>query len=127
MDFTMELRDVWKKEREYLKEMTVDSKGYKEQLERVTELEKRLTDLEKADMENSVKVASNEITEQFKREEIEAELKDRKNRNRIEVAKIIVPVAAAFTMGLISMRFEKTDIVTSTAGKSSLRDILKFR
>ena len=127
MDFTMELRDVWKKEREYLKEMTVDSKGYKEQLERVTELEKRLTDLEKADMENSVKVASNEITEQFKREEMEAELKDRKNRNRIEVAKIIVPVAAAFTMGLISMRFEKTDIVTSTAGKSSLRDILKFR
>lgn len=127
MDFTMELRDVWKKEREYLKEMTVDSKGYKEQLERVTELEKRLTDLEKADMENSVKVASNEITEQFKREEIEVELKDRKNRNRIEVAKIIVPVAAAFTMGLISMRFEKTDIVTSTAGKSSLRDILKFR
>ena len=67
------------------------------------------------------------MDEQFKHMEIDAEKRDRKTRNLIEVTKIVVPVTAAFAMGLISMKWEKIDTLTTTAGKSALRDILKFK
>lgn len=62
-----------------------------------------------------------------KSRELEELKKDRKIRNVVEVIKVVVPVASAFTMGMISMRWEKLDSLTSTAGKSSLRDVLKFK
>lgn len=129
MNFKTELKDVWRKEIETLNEIDVDSQEglYKAQLERVTSIEKMLTDLEKAEMDSDEKRYCRDIDEQFKHIEIDAEKRDRKTRNLIEVTKIVVPVTAAFAMGLISMKWEKIDTLTTTAGKSALRDILKFK
>ena len=46
---------------------------------------------------------------------------------QIDTARIIVPVASAFAMGLIAMKWEKTDTLPSSAGRSSLRDLLRFK
>ena len=129
MNFKTELKDVWRKEIETLNEIDVDSQEslYKAQLERVTSIEKMLTDLEKAEMDNDEKRYCRNTDEQFKHIEIDAEKRDRKTRNLIEVTKIVVPVTAAFAMVLISMKWEKIDTLTTTAGKSALRDILKFK
>ena len=129
MNFKTELKDVWRKEIETLNEIDVDSQEslYKAQLERVTSIEKMLTDLEKAEMDSDEKRYCRDMDEQFKRIEIDAEKRDHKTRNLIEVTKIVVPVTAAFAMGLISMKWEKIDTLTTTAGKSALRDILKFK
>ena len=129
MNFKTELKDVWRKEIETLNEIDVDSQEslYKAQLERVTSIEKMLTDLEKAEMDSDEKRYCRNTDEQFKYVEIDAEKRDRKTRNLIEVTKIVVPVTAAFAMGLISMKWEKIDTLTTTAGKSALRDILKFK
>ena len=129
MNFKTDLQDVWRKEIETLNEIDVDSQEslYKAQLERVTSIEKMLTDLEKAEMDSDEKRYCRDMDEQFKHIEIYAEKRDRKTRNLIEVTKIVVPVTAAFAMGLISMKWEKIDTLTTTAGKSALRDILKFK
>lgn len=119
------LEDEWVKEKEKLSRMDIgDENGaYKTQVTRVSELEKLLVDLEKADLELD-KVASEQ---DVKYRQMEEEKKNQRNKNIIEVAKIGVPVVAAFAMGLISMKWEKVDTLTSSAGKSALRDILKFR
>ena len=129
MNFKTDLQDVWRKEIETLNEIDVDSQEslYKAQLERVTSIEKMLTDLEKAEMDSDEKRYCRDMDEQFKHIKIDAEKRDRKPRNLIEVTNIVVPVTAAFAMGLISMKWEKIDTLTTTAGKSALRDILKFK
>ena len=103
------LKDEWMIEKEKLSTMDYETHGemYKIQTDRVMNLEKLMTDIDKV--------------------EIETNAKDHKRRNWIDTAKVVVPVAGAFIMGLISMKWEKTDTLTSSAGRSSLRDILKFK
>lgn len=129
MSFTEELKDVWKKELEYLSEIDPNNQKeqYKAQAERVSHLEKQLTDLEKTNMEIEEKAVGKDIDERLESDRIAFEKESQKTKNIIEVAKFTVPVLGAFVMGLISMKWEKTDTLTSTAGRSSLRDLLKFK
>lgn len=118
----------WEEEKLKLAETNPEKKEeYRLQVERVNQLERQLTDLEKTEIEVEEKAASRYIEEQLERDKIDVEIKTNKSRNRIEVAKIAVPVAGAFAMGIISMVFEKTDVLTSTAGKNSWRDLIKFK
>lgn len=126
-----QLEDQWKEEKEKLNNMTIDDKSmiefYKIQVERVKHLEKELADLEKSENETAEKVASRCTDEVLRKQQLEDESKDRKRRDIVEVIKVGVPFVGAFVMGLISMKWEKTDTLTSSAGKSSLREILRFK
>ena len=118
----------WEEEKLKLAETNPEKKEeYRLQVERVNQLERQLTDLEKTEIEVEEKAASRCIEEQLERDKSDVEIKTHKSRTRIEVAKIVVPVAGAFAMGIISMVFEKTDVLTSTAGKNSWRDLIKFK
>lgn len=123
------LTDEWMEAKEKLSTMNYETDGqmYKIQADRVMNLEKLITDIDKVEIETEEKAVSKDIDERLKLQEIETNAKDQKRRNWIDVAKVVVPVVGAFTMGLISMKWEKTDTVTSSAGRSSLRDILKFK
>lgn len=123
------LTDEWMEAKEKLSTMNyeIDGQMYKIQADRVMNLEKLITDIDKVEIETEEKAVSKDIDERLKLQEIETNAKDQKRRNWIDVAKVVVPVVGAFTMGLISMKWEKTDTVTSSAGRSSLRDILKFK
>ena len=124
-----QLEEVWVEEKETLAQMDFEKEkdAYKLQVNRVSELEKLLVDLEKAELDVDKVAAGQDIDERIKYRQIEEDKKDRLIRNGIEVAKIGVPVVAAFVMGIISMKWEKEDTLTSSAGKSALRDILKFK
>lgn len=123
------LTDEWMEAKDKLSTMNYETDGqmYKIQADRVMNLEKLITDIDKVEIETEEKAVSKDIDERLKLQEIETNAKDQKRRNWIDVAKVVVPVVGAFTMGLISMKWEKTDTVTSSAGRSSLRDILKFK
>ena len=129
MSFKNELMETWVKEKEYLESIDPKEEGelYKAQLNRITEIEKRLTDMEKTELEVEEKAAGRDIEEQLKRDQMMDEKKIQKSRNRIEVAKIIVPISAALAMGVGSMLFEVNHINSSTAGKASWRDLIKFK
>lgn len=124
-----QLEEVWVEEKETLAQMDFEKEkdAYKLQVNRVSELEKLLVDLEKAELDVDKVAAGQDIDERIKYRQIEEDKKDRRNKNIIEAAKIGVPVVAAFVMGIISMKWEKEDTLTSSAGKSALRDILKFK
>ena len=118
----------WEEEKLKLAETDPEKKEtYRLQVDRVNQLERQLTELERTEIEVEEKAASRYIEEQLERDKMEEERKANKSRNRIEVAKLAAPLSVAFVMGIVSMVFEKTDIVSSTAGKNSLRDLINFK
>lgn len=129
MSFSEELKKKWVEEYEYLESIDPkeESDLYKAQLNRINEIEKRLIDVEKTEIEVDERAAGRDIEEQLKRQQIEDEKKCQKSKNRIEVAKIAVPITAALAMGIGSMIFEVGHINSSTAGKASWRDLIRFR
>ena len=118
----------WEEEKLKLAETDPEKKEtYRLQVDRVNQLERQLTELERTEIEVEEKAASRYIEEQLERDKMEEERKANKSRNRIEVAKLAAPLSVAFVRGIVSMVFEKTDIVSSTAGKNSLRDLINFK
>lgn len=118
----------WEEEKLKLAETNPEKKEeYRLQVERVNQLERQLTDLEKTEIEVEEKAASRCIEEQLERDKMENEIKANKSRNKIEVLKVAVPVGAALLTAAVSMVFEKTDVLTSTAGKNSWRDLINFK
>ena len=118
----------WEEEKLKLAETDPEKKEtYRLQVDRVNQLERQLTELERTEIEVEEKAASRYIEEQLERDKMEEERKANKSRNRVEVAKIAAPLSVAFLTAAISMVFEKTDIVSSTAGKNSLRDLINFK
>lgn len=121
----------WEKEKDILDGLDIkdkeDNGAYSKQADRVEHLEKLLVDLEKKELDMSSISWKLDSEEKVRKEQMKAEDKTNKTRNIIEACKIGVPVVAAFTMGMISMKWEKVDTLTSTAGKSALREILRFK
>lgn len=117
-DFKEALFVEWKKERDILDGLDVkkDGEAYERQVKRVAEIERNIVDLEKNRMDNEAKVTLSKDEE-----------KNSKMKFVGDLIKTSIPVVGAFTMGLISMRWEKVDTLTTSAGKSSLRDALKFK
>ena len=118
----------WEEEKLKLAETNPEKKEeYRLQVERVNQIERQLTELEKTEIEIEEKAASRGMDEQLERDKMEIEIKANKSRNKIEVLKVAVPVGAALLTAAVSMVFEKTDVLTSTAGKNSWRDLIKFK
>lgn len=123
------LKKQWEEEKDKLIDIDPEKmkEQYRLQVERIGQLEKLISDIERTEIEVEEKAASRYIEEQLERDKIESENKNAKTRNKIELTKVIVPVVGAFVMGLISMKWEKLDTLTSTAGKNSLKDLIRFR
>ena len=123
------LMQEWEETKTELSNLDIedDSDNYNRLVKRLSDLEGRLVDLEKNGLDNETKVNIKEIENELKSKELSHEKESQKNKNGIEILKIGLPICAAFAMGIISMKWEKVDTLTSTAGKSSLRDVLKFK
>ena len=122
------LLEQWEEEKLKLAETNPEKKEeYRLQVERMNQIERQLTELEKTEIEIEEKAASRDMDEQLERDKMEIEIKANKSRNKIEVLKVAVPVGAALLTAAVSMVFEKTDVLTSTAGKNSWRDLISFK
>ena len=60
-------------------------------------------------------------------EKIKEDQKDRLIKNILTGASIGLPIVAGLVMGFASMNFEREDTVTTEAGKSSIRQLLRFK
>lgn len=123
MGFRTKLEEEFNDEINELGQMAIGSPDYGKVLDGTCKLADRLITIQKQNDEYELR--SKEIENAEKARILEEE--QTKKRNRIEWAKVIVPTVGAFTMGVISMIWEKTDVLTSSTGKSALRDILSFR
>lgn len=123
------LLEQWEEEKEKL--VDIDPEKMKEQhrlqVERINAIEKQLTDIERTEIEVEEKASSRDMDLELELKKIEVENNSIKTRNKIEVFKVGAPIVAAIFMGFVTMKWEKVDTLTSTAGKASLRDLLRFK
>ena len=116
-------------EKEFTEEMSelenleMGTDAYTSSINGATKLADRLITIQKNNDEYDTKIREIESNERVRMAEIE----QNKDRKKLEWAKVIVPVVGAFTMGLITMIWEKTDTMTLTAGKSSWKDLISFK
>ena len=123
MSVKQKLEDEFESQMNLLSNMDVGTDEYAKTVEGVSKIADRLIKIQQLNDEYDLK--SREI-ENAKKNRIQEEEQARK-KNRIDCGKEIVPTVGAFTMGIITMIWEKTDTLTSSAGKSALRDILPFK
>ena len=122
MDYKDKLTEVWLKELKVLEELEVVSDNYRIQQERVTAIERQLTELEKSDMENSEKVMSRETNEQLKREEMEMTRKENKKHRTAEYVKLAGYGLALGFMTILSLGYEKENIPSFQVTKEAFRE-----
>lgn len=123
MNVKQKLKDEFESQMNLLNKMDVGTEQYKLTVDGVTKIADRIIEIEKNERDAELK----EYQLGNETDSITAEIKNNRMRNVVEIAKCAVPVAAAFAMGIISMKWEKLDTITSSAGKSALRDILRFK
>lgn len=122
-DIQYKLTENLSEQLDELKKISVYDEGFDEAVNGITKLMDRMIKIEEM---NDQKDQRDEAI--IKEAELKIrEIEELKTKNRLEVVKIVIPTTAAFIMGIISMHWEKIDTITTTAGKSALRDILKFK
>lgn len=123
MSVKQTLKEEFDSQMTLLHKMDVGTEEYKLTVDGVTKLADRIIAIEKNERDAEMREwqLGNET------DSINAQIKTDRKRNWVEIAKIAVPTIGAFTMGIISMKWEKLDTITSTAGKNALREILRFK
>lgn len=123
MGVTTKLEDEFESLMNELAQVNAGSEVYEKKLDSAMKIADRLNTIQKGNDEYDLRYK--EIEEKTKARISEED--QNKKRNRIEWAKVIVPTVGAALMGVVTMIWEKTDTMTLTPGKVSLRDILSFR
>ena len=121
------LENEWLDEKEILKEMDLENPKYQLQLERVTNLEKSMVDLEKAELDVDKIAGGQALEADVKYKQIKCDEQARKTKTKIDILGIVLPLASAIGMGLFTMKWENYANQTTTAGKASFRDIIRFK
>ena len=109
---------------ECLKDMEMGSDAYKTGVEGLSKLMDRSIELKKIEMECSDSRENKELENAMKEQQFEAEQKDRKTRNLITIAGIVVPTMVTIWGTLKTFKFEETGTVTSPLGRGFINKIL---
>lgn len=108
-----------------LNNMEIGSDKYKIAVEGITKLMDRAIELEKQSIDSANK--ENELS--LKEQQMADDRKDKKTRNIITVAGIVVPLTVEtvrIVWGVLaSMKFEKVDSFTSSAGRSFMNQLFR--
>mgnify|MGYP003400142423 FL=1 len=123
MGVRTKLEDEFESLMNELAQVDAGSEAYGKMLDSAMKIADRLNTIQKGNDEYELK--HKEIEEKMNAR-ISEENQNRK-RNKIEWAKVAIPTTCAALMGIITMIWEKTDTMTLTPGKVSLRDVLSFR
>lgn len=110
-----------------LHKMEVGTEQYSTAVNGVTKLADKIIDLEKIEIEREERIKDRDTEIELKSQQMEIDKRDKRNQNLVNVVKIAVPTVAGFAMGIISMKWEKLETITSTAGRQALKDIIRFK
>lgn len=110
-----------------LHKLEVGTERYSTAVNGVTKLADKIIDLEKMEIEREERAKDRDTEIELKSQQMEIDKRDKRNQNLVNVVKIAVPTVAGFAMGIISMKWEKLETITSTAGRQALKDIIRFK
>lgn len=100
---------------------------YTKSVNDVTELMDRLIEIRKLESEEKEKVIARETETKLKYAQMEVDKKDRFVKNALTAVSIGAPLVVGVIMSFSSMNFEKEGTFTTEAGRSTLRQLLRFK
>ena len=118
------LQEEIKSEFEELKGMQLGTDEYKSTVDGLTKLVDRAIKIEELNNDAQDKIyKENELD--LKQQQIEEERKDRKVRNSITVASIVIPTIVTIWGTLKTLKFEEVGTVTTNAGRNFMNRLFK--
>lgn len=118
------LQDEIRDEFDNLKKMELGSESYKLTVDGLNKLMDKAIEIDKFNVEVEEKARSREFDEQLRLEQMNDEKKDRKVKNGIAIAGIIIPAALTVWGTLKSFKFEEEGTVTTIMGKGFINKLL---
>lgn len=100
---------------------------YTKSVNDVTELMDRLIEIRKLESEEKEKIIARETETKLKYAQMEVDKKDRFVKNALTAVSIGAPLVVGVIMSFSSMNFEKEGTFTTEAGRSALRQLLRFK
>lgn len=113
-------------ELEELSKIQVGTEQYKTAVEGIAKLMAQALESEKLNQEFGAKDADRDMDYEFKLKQLEEDRKDRRVKNIIAVAAILVPAFGAAWGTIKSLKFEETGTVTTMAGRNHINKLLSF-
>ena len=125
MNVEKKLLDELEAEFEDLKDVPMGTEEYKISVDGLTKLVDRAIEINKLNSEFDARHDEHEIEMEMKVKQFEEEKKDRKWKNGISVAGIVVPIVVTVWGTLKTLKFEETGTVTTNAGRSFMNRLFK--
>ena len=119
------LHEEIQSEFEELKKIEVGSDKYKTAVDGLTKLMDRAIEIDKLKVGAEERLDTRNIDAELRQEQLEADVKDRKVRNAISLAGIVIPTAVTIWGTLKSLKFEESGTVTTNAGRNFMNRIFK--
>ena len=120
------LHDEIKAELEELSKLEVGSDEYETAVNGISKLMDRAIEMEKFESDAKERIDSKEAELDLKYRQLEEAIKDRKTRNKINIAGIVIPAGITIWGTIKTLKFDQNNIITSTAGKEFTRKIFNM-
>lgn len=127
MSIKNELIEEFNDEVKGLRALQLGSDEYKATVDGVTKLADRIIEIDKIQQEASAKQISQINENELKAAQMADDRIDKWIRNGIEGVKVVGGLVAAGLALVVSINFEREGTLTTEAGKSALRQLLKFK
>lgn len=115
-------------EMEDLAKMALGSDEYKSTVDGLTKLVDRRIELEKVENERKDKIESRDTETDLKLAQMEDDRKDRKVKNGIAIAGIVLPIGVTIWGTLKSFKFEEDGTISTIMGRGFIQKLLpKFK
>lgn len=121
MDIETILRDEIRDEFDELSKIQIGSDEYETTVDGLTKLMDRAIEIDKINTDAEMKEAEAEL----KSKQMDDERKDRKVRNCIAIAGIVIPTTITIWGTLKTLKFEEVGTVTTIAGRNFMNQIFK--
>lgn len=115
-----EIQDEFKN----LKEMELGTEDYKTTVDGLVKLVDRAIEIDKINIDAQDKIDSREIEVDLKQQQINDDKQDRKIRNAIAIAGIVIPTIVTVWGTFKSFKFEKEGTVTTIMGRGFIQKLL---
>lgn len=108
-----------------LKKLEAGSEKYKLAVDGLTKLVDRAIEIDKLNDSAEDRREARDADMEIKQQQLHEDAKDRKVRNGIAIAGIIIPTAVTIWGTLKSLKFEETGTITTNAGRNFISRIFK--
>lgn len=118
------LEEEIKEEFEELGKTEIGTEAYKVTVDGLTKLVDRAIELEKSEAERADKKAAQESELELKAQQLEDEKKDRKVKNWLTAAGIVIPTGVTIWGTIKSIKFEQEGTITTIMGRGFINKLL---